>query len=109
MFFLVKGSFIPIFTKKYLYLSPLEYIENENFDVRALAHTAHACRNVGFDLFCTIKKKFPTPSQCPHIVNDYTHIVSAWSTTTLTSRGQRLHSHRVRMVTTTLTSCPCGQ
>ena len=25
---------MPIFTKKYLYLGPLEFFENENFDVR---------------------------------------------------------------------------
>ena len=37
MFFIVRESFVSIFTKKYWYLSPLEIFENENFDVRAPA------------------------------------------------------------------------
>ena len=36
LFFNVKGSFLPIFIKKYYYLGALETFENENFDVCAL-------------------------------------------------------------------------
>ena len=39
LFINVKGSSLPIFPKKYLYLGPLEFFENENFDAHAPAHT----------------------------------------------------------------------
>ena len=42
LFFIVRGSFVPIFIKKYWYLSPLEFFENENFDARAPARAARA-------------------------------------------------------------------
>ena len=35
LLFNVKGSFMPIFTKKYNFFGPLEFFENEKFDVRA--------------------------------------------------------------------------
>ena len=45
-FDLIKGSFMPIFTNKYKYLGPLEFFENENFDV----NEAQARRKFGFVL-----------------------------------------------------------
>ena len=77
-FVLVKGSFIPIFIKKYWYLSPLEFFENKNFEACALGvHHALACRNFEFGLlkscltFCYLtcsvwSKKNSTlhPSEC---------------------------------------------
>ena len=38
----VKGSFLPFLTKKYKFLSPLEFFENENFTAHALVRAAHA-------------------------------------------------------------------
>ena len=35
LFFNAKGSSMPIFIKKYKYLGPLEFFENENFDACA--------------------------------------------------------------------------
>ena len=46
LFFIVKISFKPIFTKKYWYLSPLEFFENENFDAPALERGAHTSANI---------------------------------------------------------------
>ena len=53
------------FQKKYWYLSPLEFFENENFDVRApklRIWTSKIMPDLWLvDLFCPIKKKFHTP------------------------------------------------
>ena len=46
---------MPIFTNKYKYLGPLEFFENENFDV----NEAQARRKFGFVLL-----KFYTPPYC---------------------------------------------
>ena len=44
----IKGSFMPIFTKEYSYLGPLEFFENDNFAARALVGGAR--RKFGFGL-----------------------------------------------------------
>ena len=36
----VKGSFCPIYTKKYYFLSSLEFFENENFNAHAPVRAA---------------------------------------------------------------------
>ena len=71
MFFIVRGSFVPIFTKKYLYLSPLEFFENENFDARAPKLRIWTSKIMPdlwlLDLFCPIKKNstlHPTVHHC---------------------------------------------
>ena len=68
LFFIVKGGFVPILTKKYLYFSPLEFFANENFDACALQApklliwTSKIMPEFWLlDLFCPIKKKFHTP------------------------------------------------
>ena len=48
LLFIVKGSFMPIFTKEYSYLGPLEFFENDNFAARALVGGAR--RKFGFGL-----------------------------------------------------------
>ena len=48
LLFIVKGSFMPIFTKEYSYLGPLEFFENDNFAARALVGGAR--RIFGFGL-----------------------------------------------------------
>ena len=50
LFFYVRGSFVLTITKKYWYLSPLEFFKNENFDACSLVHRVHAHPNFGFGL-----------------------------------------------------------
>ena len=60
---------MPIFIKKYKYLGPLEFFENENFDLRALVRTPKIWIWTSkiipdlwlVDLFWPIKKNFHTP------------------------------------------------
>ena len=68
LFFIVKGSFMPIFTKKIL-IFPLDFFENENFDAHAQGCTLRTCAEIMpdlwlVDLFCPIKINFHTPPYC---------------------------------------------
>ena len=63
LFFNVKGSFMPIFTKNInIYVDPLEFFENENFGPRVLKiwiWTSITMPDLWLlDLFCPIKKIF---------------------------------------------------
>ena len=82
LLFIVKGSFMPIFTKEYSYLGPLEFFENDNFAARALVGGAR--RKFGFGLL----KSYLTfgyltcsdwSKKCPNSTLMYMHILNFYS------------------------------
>ena len=73
LFFNVKRSFMPIFTKKYYYLGPLEFVQNENFDARAPKFWIWTSKIIPdlwlLDLFSLIKTNFHTPPYSPTLLS----------------------------------------
>ena len=90
----VKGSSLSIFTKKYYFLGPLEFFENENFDACAPAKYLSWTSKIIPDLwllylFCPIKKMFHTPPYwivSVHLL--YIHGLDTFLSRTVMATGQ---------------------